>query len=36
MTCPITQHVTYRDYSVKKLRHMESLGMIKHEEDNLT
>jgi hypothetical protein len=36
MTCPITQPVTCKDYSVKKLRHMESLGMIQYEEDNRT
>lgn len=33
MCCPITQHVTCKDYSLKKLRHTQSFNLIRFEEE---
>jgi hypothetical protein len=34
MTCPIIQHVSCKEYSLRKLRHQESLNVRHYEEDH--
>jgi len=36
MSCPIIQHVSCKEYSVRKLRHQESLNVRHYEEDHLS